>query len=377
MTYIARNDTSIVGRWWHEVDHGLIWTVLIMIIMGWIIMFTGSAQEALQDGQPLLKFSARKASFAVAGLVLLLGISMLELPQIKLLTLLGFAVSVLLLLSIFVFGVAENGAKRWISVPGVPFYPQPSEFAKPFFVLMVTYCLSHARTWGFAWALLGAAIAFATLMTLLLQQPDVSQAVLLGILFLGLVFLAGIAMQWVLLMVGFGIAALGTAYLNFNHVRYRIDEFLDRIKGIENNRRDQIDMAKDAFRHGGIEGLGLGEGTLKTAIPEAKNDLPLAIIGEEMGLIGTAVVFGLYLMIWNRIQSRLGTLATDFQRLAAAGLAFLLLAQALINIGYTIGYLPTTGLTLPFFSDGGSSLLASTLTVGFLLALTRQRGVGL
>jgi len=132
-------------------------------------------------------------------------------------------------------------------------------------------------------------------------------------------------------------------------------------------------MAEDAFRNGGVEGLGLGEGRLKTSIPEAKNDMPLAIIGEEMGLIGALVVFGFFILVWTRTQRRLANMSNDFQRLGAIGLAFLLIAQALINIFYTIGLIPTTGITLPFFSDGGSSLIASALTVGFLLSLTRQR----
>ena len=133
-------------------------------------------------------------------------------------------------------------------------------------------------------------------------------------------------------------------------------------------------MVEDAFRQGGIAGRGLGEGWLKTAIPEAKNDMPLAVIGEELGLFGTFGVIMLFCMIWARAQHRIQHISDDFQRLAATGLAFLLLGQALINILYTIGFLPTTGITLPFFSDGGSSLLASALTVGLLLALTRRGG---
>ena len=377
MTYIARNDPSVVGRWWYEVDRGLIWTVLILILAGWMVMFTGSAQEALQDDQPLLNFSARKASFVVAGLILMFGASMLEPEQIRQFTLPGFALAILFLLSIFVFGVSQNGATRWVGIPGLPFYPQPTEFAKPFLVLTISLCLSQAKKWGFSRAFWAATAAFGTVVALVVMQPDISQALFLGLVFISLVFLAGIAFEWVLLLIASGISALGVAYLSLDHVRYRIDGFLARTRGTDGDRRDHNDMAEEAFRNGGVEGLGLGEGRLKTAIPEARNDMPLAIIGEEMGLIGALVVFAFFLMVWTRTQARLALITTDFQRLAAIGLAFLLLAQALINIFYTVGLIPTTGITLPFFSDGGSSLIASALTVGLLLALTRQRGANL
>jgi len=281
---------------------------------------------------------------------------------------------VLFLLSIFVLGVSKNGATRWVAIPGLPFFPQPTEFAKPLLVLMMAWCLCQARQWGFARAVLAAGSSFGLVALLVVLQPDISQALFLGLLFLALLFLAGIAMEWVLLLGGVGLGSLYLAYLSLDHVRYRLEAYWAHVRGTDGNTRTHNDMAEDAFRNGGIEGLGLGEGRLKTAIPEAKNDLPLAIIGEEMGLIGALVVFGLFFYVWTRIQGRLVGLVGDFQRLAAAGLAFLLLAQALINILYTIGLLPTTGITLPFFSDGGSSLIASAFTIGLLLALTRQRG---
>ena len=375
MTYVARNDQSVIGNWWREVDRGLIWTVLSLIFAGWIIIFTGSAQEALQDAQPLLNFTARKLLIAFAAVILLFGFSLLKPEDVERLTKLGFAVALLFLISLFFFGISKNGATRWIAIPGVPFFPQPTEFAKPFMVLMIAFCLSQARTWGFMRAFLGAAATFGVTAGLVLMQPDVSQTAFLLLLFLALLFLGGLALEWVIFLFVLGAVAMAGAYLVIDHVRYRIDGFISRIAGTDGDLRDHNDMAEDAFRNGGIEGLGLGEGRLKTFIPEAKNDMPLAIIGEEMGLIGALVVFAFFLLIWTRTQSRLSALKTDFQRLGAAGLAFLLLAQALINISYTVGLIPTTGITLPFFSDGGSSLIASAMAVGLLLALTRHRGV--
>lgn len=373
MSLIPRNDTSILGRWWNEVDQGQIWTVLILILAGWVIMFTGSAQEALQDNQPLLNFSARKALIVFAGLIIMFGASLVPPSIMPLITRAGFALALLLLLSLFIFGVSKNGATRWLAVPGLPFAPQPTEFVKPFFVLIVALCLAKARDWGFASAFWAAAACCGIVAALIITQPDVSQTAFIVVVFLVMVFMGGLALEWVVVLGGFASAAAVTLYFTIPHVRYRVDGFWMRTTGQDGNLRDHNDMAEDAFRNGGVEGLGLGEGRLKTSIPEAKNDMPLAIIGEEMGLIGALVVFGFFILVWTRTQRRLANMSNDFQRLGAIGLAFLLIAQALINIFYTIGLIPTTGITLPFFSDGGSSLIASALTVGFLLSLTRQR----
>ena len=375
MTYIARNDRSIVGQWWQEVDLTQICLTVGLIILGLAIVFTGSAQEALQAGQSPLALFARKIAIALVGLTLLLGLSLLKPAQVEGLVFLGFGLAIVLLLSIFVIGVSKNGATRWISIPGLPFAPQPTEFAKPAFILMTAWCLTQSRVWGFGRAFIAASAALATVAGLVMLQPDISQTLFLIALFLGILFLGGLAMEWVFLLTGLGAAGLGLAYLTLDHVRTRIDDFIARMLGQDDALYDHNDMAEEAFRQGGLWGRGLGEGRLKSSIPEAKNDMPLAIIGEEIGLIGGFTISGLFLFLWFRSQTRLRDLPSDFQRLAAGGLAFALLAQALINIFYTIGVIPTTGITLPFFSDGGSSLLATSIIVGLLLALTRRTGV--
>ena len=377
MTYIARNDTSIVGKWWNEIDQTLLWCILAAIIFGWLIMFTGSVQTALAEAETLMTFSVRKLIFAGLAVVTVIIVSMLRPDEVERLTLSGFGLAVILLLAIFVLGVETKGATRWIALPGLPFYPQPTEFAKPMLVLLMAWSLSKIPTWGMAKALGATVGAFALIAGLVILQPDISQTAFLGLLFLGMLFLAGLGVQWVVLLMAAGAGGLSLAYMSLAHVRYRIDSFVSRLRGTDGDMRDHNDMAADAFRNGGIEGLGLGEGRLKTSIPEAQNDMPLAIIGEELGLLGTLLVLILFLLIWLRVQSRLAGLGAGFPSLAAAGLALLLIGQALINIFYTVGLIPTTGITLPFFSDGGSSLLASALTVGLLLALTRQKGKAL
>lgn len=375
MTYIARNDRTVVGQWWQEVDLTQICLTLGLIILGLAIVFTGSAQEALQEGQSPLALFAKKIAIALVGITVLLGLSMLKPSQVEGLVFLGFVLAIILLLSVFVIGVSKNGATRWIAIPGLPFAPQPTEFAKPAMILMIAWCLSQARVWGFGRAFLAAGASLAAVAGLVMMQPDISQTLFLVALFLGILFLGGLAIEWVFVLTGMAAGGLGLAYLTLDHVRYRIDGFIERTLGQDGNIRDHNDMAQEAFENGGLWGLGIGEGRLKSSIPEAKNDMPLAIIGEEIGLIGGITVSALFLFLWFRTQSRLKDLPSDFQRLAAGGLAFALLAQALINIFYTIGLIPTTGITLPFFSDGGSSLLATSVTVGLLLALTRRRGV--
>ena len=224
-------------------------------------------------------------------------------------------------------------------------------------------------------AMSAATAVFVITLVPVVMQPDISQSAFLGAVFVTMIFFAGLSVQWIVAISSLLMAAGFIAYTTISNVQFRIDGFLARWSGADDGGRTQIDMVEDAFRQGGIAGRGLGEGWLKTAIPEAKNDMPLAVIGEELGLFGTFGVIMLFCMIWARAQHRIQYITDDFQRLAATGLAVLLLGQALINMLYTIGFLPPTGITLPFFSDGGSSLLASALTVGLLLALTRRWGV--
>lgn len=373
MTYIARNDQSVVGRWWNEVDRGLIWNVLALIFAGSLIVFTGSAIEALQDDTALFSFSLKKIAFALIAITILFGVSMFRPEEVERLTWLGFTLAIILLLSLFVFGISKNGATRWIAVPGLPFYPQPTEFAKPFMVLALALCLSRAKDWGFSAAFWAATGVFALTAALVAVQPDISQTAFMLVIFVALLFLAGLALEWILMLAAAGVGGLAAAYFTLSHVKYRLDGFLARIGGADGDLRDHNDMAQDAFERGGVAGRGLGEGNWKTYIPEAQNDMPLAIIGEELGLIGALIVMVLFFLVWTRTQRRLRTMTNSFQQLAAGGLAFLFVGQVLINVLYTVGLIPTTGITLPFFSDGGSSLIASALTMGLLLALTRQK----
>ena len=374
MSFIPRNDRSVFGRWWHEVDHTLIQLMLIFIVFGWIIMFTGSVHEAQQSDFLVLKFSARKAAFALTGIGLMFGASFIPPTLLPRLVWVGYTLALGLLASLLVLGLEQDGGTRWLHIPGLPFYPQPTEFAKPFLVLALALCFARARTWGFARAWAAATAVFACVAVLIYIQRDVSQTAFVTLIFLVMAFMAGVSWPWVLTLTGIGATAGMAAYHSVGHFRDRVDNFWARLWGHDGDRYDQLDMVEAAFRNGGLQGLGLGEGDLKTKIPAGVNDMTLAIIGEELGMIGVLAVFALILVLWARTQRRVANMTEDFPRLAATGLAFLLVGQALIHIFYTLGLLPPTGITLPFFSDGGSSLIASALTVGLLLSLTRQRG---
>ncbi len=374
MSFVPRNDRSIFGRWWHEVDHTLIQLMLIFIFFGWIIMFTGSVHEAQQSDVLVLKFSARKAAFALAGIVLMFGVSFISPALMPRLVWVGYALALVLLASLLVLGLEQDGGTRWLHIPGLPFYPQPTEFAKPLLVLALALSFARARAWGFARAWAVATAAFACVAILIYIQRDVSQTAFVTLIFLVMAFIAGLSWPWVMMLTGIGVTAGLAAYHTVGHFRDRVNNFWARLRGQDGDQYDQLDMVEAAFRNGGFEGLGLGEGDLKSQIPSGVNDMTLAIIGEELGMIGVLAVFTLILVLWVRTQRRVSNMTEDFPRLAATGLAFLIVGQALIHIFYTLGLLPPTGITLPFFSDGGSSLIASALTVGLLLSLTRQRG---
>ncbi len=371
MIAVPRTDRSVLGRWWWTVDRWTLVALGVLIAFGALMAFAASPSVASRiriDSFSLVKHHFALLPFAGA---LLIGVSLLDVRNVRRLAVLGFVGGCVLLGLTLVIGTEIKGAARWISLGG--FSLQPSEFVKPCFAVVAAwmFSLQHGpeRIPGNSIALL----LFAPVLGLLLLQPDFGMAVVITATFLAQFFLAGLSLIWVGLLGGLGIAGLFGAYFAFAHVRERIDAFLDPAAG----DRYQIDRSLEAFANGGWFGRGPGEGTVKLALPDAHSDFVFSVMGEEFGAVVALFIVAVFGFVILRGIARLMNEQNLFVLLAAAGLLVSFGLQAAINMASSLSMIPTKGMTLPFISYGGSSLLALSLTMGMLLAMTRRRpGMG-
>ena len=363
----SRADTSALGRWFWTIDRWTLLAIFTLICFGYVMMLAASPAVALTIGQSRDVFILKQVTFlALAGAVSV-SISMLSLRGVRRLAVIGCAIALLMTMATLVAGTSIKGATRWISLPG--FSVQPSEFLNPFFAVTAAWLISEQRRQpGFhGWLI---AIALAGLIgTLLKLQPDIGMLGVIIIVFFAQVFIAGVNL-FIVGSLGGVIAGVGVgAYFLFKHVRERVDPFLNWGAA----EHYQIIRAKQAFGAGGLLGRGPGEGRVKDVLPDAHADFVFAVTGEEFGLIVCAVIIALFAFIVLRGLLRLTKEQDPFVILAAGGLICGFGLQAFINMGSTMGMLPTKGMTLPFISYGGSSVLAVAIGMGMLLALTRRR----
>jgi len=292
----------------------------------------------------------------------------LQSPQnVRRLAIIGFCISMVLMVAVLFTGSDIKGAKRWLTIAGVSV--QPSEFLKPCMAVLLAW-IFHLRNQyvGFpGWRI--AIGVYAVVVALLLMQPDLGMVVTVSIMWSLEFFLAGLPFIWVVMLPVAGAGGLWGAYHIFAHVRKRIDAFLDPASG------DNYQMAKslEAFNHGGWLGQGPGEGKVKLSLPDSHTDFVFAVAGEEFGLIFCLIIVFLFAFIVIRGMSRLMKDKDFFTTLAVSGLLTQFGIQAIINMGVAINMLPAKGMTLPFLSYGGSSLVAIALGMGMMLALTRRR----
>ncbi|MGD2134296.1 MAG: putative peptidoglycan glycosyltransferase FtsW [Maricaulaceae bacterium] len=352
--------------WWSSVDRVALAAMSALLAAGLLCSMAASPSAADRFGiDAPFWFVMRQAVFAAASLGAIVVTSMFDPTRARRLAILALlACFVLLLITLFA-GSETNAAKRWIRFGGYSL--QPSEFAKPAFVVTAAWLLARGRETGaFAGAAIACAMLFAALATLLLLQPDFGQTVLLAGVLLGLTFLSGAPARVLagLGALGGGIAA--AAYFTQPHVAARVQAFFAPEPGY------QTGLALEAIARGGLFGVGPGEGTVKHALPDAHTDFIFAVAAEEFGLLFTLGLIGLIGLVVVRILVRAAGERDEVRRLAAGGLALMIGAQALINLAVNLNLIPPKGMTLPFVSYGGSSLLALGLTGGLALAFTRR-----
>jgi cell division protein FtsW len=363
-----RTDRSRVGLWWWTTDHLLLGATVVLILLGVILQFGTSPAAALRIGIAWpFHFAARQCVFAAAGAVIVVGVSLLEPRGVRRVAL-GVYLAAMVAMAFLPFvGHVAKGAGRWVEIAG--FTLQPSEFMKPALVVLVAWMFAEARKG----AVPGVSIAFALYLAavgLLLAEPDVGQTILITAAFGAAFWVAGVPTAWVLAMAGASAAGLAGVYFAFPHVSTRVQGFLhhDKTEG-----PTQARAAAEAIAAGGAFGKGPGEGVMKLQIPDMHTDFAYSAAAEEYGLWFSLVIITLFAVLVMRGLYKAMKLHDPFEQIAAAGLFVLLGLQAFINIAVNLALIPTKGMTLPFISYGGSSLLGMGLTLGMALALTRRR----
>ena len=372
----GRGDRSPLGTWFWDIDRMLLALTAALIAIGLIAVAAASPATAVRySGEhhkiaPLYYFW-RQLMWVGVSLPVLVAVSMLPVAQARRLAVMGAAVFVALLALTPVIGAEHNGARRWIWL-GVSEF-QPSEFLKPVFIVTVAWLLSlKAKEPEFPTVLVTGAMT-AGVAVLLMMQPDFGQTVIFCAVWMALLMIAGTPTKVLAGIVGMVPVGLVCAYLFYGTARQRIDAFL--FPGLEGEGAAdhfQVDAAHHTLTSGGWTGTGPGAGSAKFGLPEAHTDYIFSVIGEEFGLIACSVVAVVFLAIVVRVFVKLLDEQDEFKLLAAAGLATQFGAQALVSMAVNTGLAPSKGMTLPFISYGGSSMIALSIGMGLLLAFTRR-----
>ena len=366
MTSFSRTDQSILGRWWWTLDRWALLVLVLLFAVGAILTVAASPGAAQRIGLEPFYFVRHQFAFMVPAFLTLLAVSMLTPRGVRRLAVVVFAAGLALVTATHFAGIEIKGASRWLSLGGFTF--QPSEFVKPCFAVVAAWMFAEYRqSENFPGRFIASALLLVV-VALLLLQPDFGMAVTVTAFWFVQFFLAGLSLWWVGLALALSLGLVTAAYGIFPHVAQRIDLFIDPSSGDSY----QVSTSLKAFEQGGLLGKGPGEGVVKGYLPDAHTDFIFAVAAEEFGMLASLAIVGLFSFIVLRGLTRVMREADLFVLLAVAGLLTQFGLQALINMGVTVQLLPAKGMTLPFVSYGGSSLVASALGMGMVLALTRS-----
>lgn len=364
---LTRADRSVLSDWWFTVDRLMFFALLALMGAGMVLSLAASPPIAAKFNVEPFYFVRRHAVLLLPAAMIMFAASVLTPKQIRRVSLVIFAGGIGLMVLALLVGPEIKGAQRWLQFGA--FSVQPSEFVKPAFVVLTAWLFNESQKRRDIPGIELAVILYAIFAGLLMLQPDFGQTLLITLVWGALFFMAGINLVWVAALGIAGIAGLTAAYLLVPHVASRMDRFLDPGSG----DTYQVDRALESFLRGGWFGRGPGEGTVKNVLPDSHTDFIFAVAAEEYGLIACLILLAVFAFIVLRGLSKASQESDGFIRHAVTGLVMLFGLQAAINMAVNVGLLPAKGMTLPFISYGGSSLLAMSLTMGFALGLTRKR----
>ena len=364
---VSRLERTPFARWWWTVDRLMLAALFTLMFGGLVLSLAASPPVAARLGLEPFYFVNRHLLYLAPTIVVLLVTSFLPLRHIRRIALLVFIASLVLMALTLVYGMEVKGARRWLVILGVNI--QPSEFLKPAFVILIAWLFGEsARRPEMPANTIALGLLLVSVVALVLQ-PDFGQTMLVALVWCMLFFLAGMRMVWVAGLGGAAAVGLSLAYVTIPHVARRIKRFLDPASGDTFN----VDQALESFLRGGWFGRGPGEGTVKRVLPESHADFVVAVAAEEFGIVLCLMLVALFAFVVLRALSHAMRNQDPFRRFATAGLAILFGLQSAINMAVNLHLMPAKGMTLPFISYGGSSMISLAWGMGMLLALTRER----
>ena len=361
-----------ISDYWRNIDKNILFSFLVLFFLG--IFFSFSSTSSLA-GERLNKdfyhYFSRHLIFSTFAIFVMFYISFIKLSFLKKLILPIFVMSLILLILVHFIGIEIKGAKRWLDL--FVFRLQPIELIKPFFVLITANIIANGKDKNPNYSYFLSLILLSVIIILLLNQPDVGQSILLITTWVSLLFISGIKIGYILLLFGLlficSISLLLIFPEKFGYIIQRLNIYFDPTKG----DNFQTDKALAAIKQGGLTGRGMGEGILKESVPEAHTDYIIAVIAEEFGSIVSIIVVTIFLYISYKIIKNCFKTSNENSKIALCGLSSLLIFQTFIHVGVNTSLLPTTGMTLPFLSYGGSSLIGSSILAGVILNFTKNR----
>jgi cell division protein FtsW len=362
----SRVDRSPVATWWWTIDRWFLAAFLTLMGLGILLSFAASPAVAERIGLDSFHFVTRQLFFMVPALGAMLLVSFLSPRNVRRLALVMLLVSLAMMVAVLFIGVEIKGARRWLHIAGISF--QPSEYMKPAFVVICAWLFAEQSRRSEIPGNLFGIILLGLVLALLVSQPDLGQTVLVLGTWGAMFFMAGMPWLWVIVIGGAAVAGGFTAYTMFPHVAGRIDRFLTG-----EGDTYQVDMGREALVRGGWFGQGPGEGSVKRILPDSHTDFVFAVAGEEFGLVACLLILSIFAFVVLRGLSHAMRERDDFSRFSVAGLVTLFGFQSIINMGVNVQIMPAKGMTLPFISYGGSSLVAIAISMGMVLALTRRK----
>ena len=372
MFNFSRENTSPIAKWLRNVDKSILLLFLFLFLLGLFFSFSSTSSVAAEKmNKDTYYFFYRHFFFVLISLFLLVSISI---PDKKIITNsipYLFYISILLLFLVPIMGVEVKGSKRWLDLYFLPKF-QPIELVKPLFIVYVAKIITSNEKGNIYYRYLFSFLALFLIIIFLIYQPDIGQTLLLSLTWVTMIFVSGFNMFLLLFLSLFFLSFIaGIIFIypeKFGYIFFRIKTFIDPSTG----GNFQSQKALDAIKQGGLTGQGMGEGILKDKVPEAHTDYIIAVISEEFGAILVLLIVIIFLYISYKILDKVFEETDEFHKLVLVGLLSLIIIQTLIHIGVNIRLLPTTGMTLPFLSYGGSSLIGNAIIVGIILNFTRK-----
>ena len=363
----SRAERTPFAAWWWTVDRLMLLALSAIMLGGIVLSLAASPPVAARLGLDPFYFVHRHVMYLVPAIAVMLVTSFLTPRQMRRVALVVFIVSCALVVATLFVGAEVKGARRWIVLAGINI--QPSEFLKPSFVVLISWLFAETFRKTDMPATTFAVMLLAAVVGILVAQPDFGQTMLVALVWGSLFFMAGMRLIWVAGVGMTAVAGLVGAYTIFPHVAKRIQRFLDPASG----DTFQVDTAVESFYRGGWLGQGPGEGTMKRILPDSHADFVFAVAAEEFGIVLCLVLVTLFAIVVLRALGKAMRDDDPFTRFSAAGLAILFGAQSAINMAVNLALIPAKGMTLPFISYGGSSMISLAYGMGMLIAFTRDR----